>query len=63
MYGYVKDTNSWVDQFGLDCKPIKAKSRKDALRMAKEHAQVPRVSKGGRVIGIDELNSVSKKNR
>jgi RHS repeat-associated protein len=32
LYGYVKDVNSWVDVFGLDCKIIKAKSRKDAIK-------------------------------
>ena len=58
LYGYVHDPNGWLDAFGLDC--IKAKSRNEALRMAKEHAQVHRASKGGQTIGMDDLNPTSR---
>jgi RHS repeat-associated protein len=31
LYGYVKDVNSWVDIFGLDCKTFKAKTNDGEL--------------------------------
>ncbi|MBS9425809.1 hypothetical protein [Photorhabdus caribbeanensis] len=42
------------------CNAVKAKSRNDAIRRAKKHAQVPRNSRGGQDIGIDELNASSR---
>jgi RHS repeat-associated protein len=46
LYGYVKDPNSWVDVFGLDCGKNKkthydGKSRRDAFRQAKRDAGIP----------------------
>jgi RHS repeat-associated protein len=61
LYGYVKDSNSFVDIFGLsECTVVKAKSRNDAIRQAKEHAKVPRKSRGGQEIEIDRLNDSSR---
>ncbi|MGC0927743.1 RHS repeat-associated core domain-containing protein [Pantoea agglomerans] len=61
LYQYAPNPLSWVDPLGLSkCSLVKAKSRNDALKQAQAHAQVPRVSRGGRNIGIDELNPTSR---
>ncbi|SCZ74349.1 RHS repeat domain-containing protein, partial [Photorhabdus luminescens] len=60
-YSYVHNPANWIDPFGLaGCNAVKAKSRNDAIRQAKNHAQVPRNSRGGQDIGIDELNASSR---
>ncbi|MDX5630819.1 hypothetical protein [Brenneria sp. L4-2C] len=38
------------------CKIVKAKSRRDAIKKAQQHSQVPRPSRGGRNIHINKLN-------
>nr|WP_237712659.1 RHS repeat-associated core domain-containing protein [Dickeya zeae] len=69
--GYVHNPMEWVDPFGLssdkcpqpnksETKVVKAKSRRDAITQAKDHAQVPRVSKGGQDIEINRLNEDSR---
>jgi len=50
----------WIDPLGLSCKTVKAKSRNDALRQAQQHAQVPRISRGGENISLDDLNVTSR---
>lgn len=51
----------WIDPLGLKCSEIvKAKNRNDALRQTKQHAQVPRISRGGENIGLDDLNPSSR---
>ncbi|WP_370276874.1 RHS repeat-associated core domain-containing protein [Kosakonia sp. CCTCC M2018092] len=59
-YTYVVDPLVYVDVLGLSCTVIKAKSRTDALRKARQHAQVPRISRGGENIAMDDLNSTSR---
>ena len=58
--GYVHNPVEWVDPLGLAKCPVRAKSRSDAIRQAKEHSQVPRDSRGGQDIGIDELKDSSR---
>ncbi|TGD03849.1 hypothetical protein C9F06_17060 [Salmonella enterica subsp. enterica serovar Wilhelmsburg] len=61
LYAYAPNPISWIDPLGLKCGEIvKAKSRNDALRQAKQHAQVPRISRGGENIGLDDLNPSSR---
>jgi RHS repeat-associated protein len=63
-YGYVHNPMGWVGPLGLACcEAIKAKSRNDALRRAQEHAQVPRVSRGGQDIKLNDLNPTSRGDR
>ena len=63
LYAYTHDSNSWIDPLGLNCKVVKTRSRKDAIQKAKDHAKVPRQSKGGKPIGINELNESSRGKR
>lgn len=44
---------------GLE-KVVAARSRAHALRLAQQHAQVPRVGRGGTDILVAELNSESR---
>ena len=61
IYGYVENTFTEVDHYGLSSyKVIKAKNRRDALIQARDHAKVPRQSRGGRAIPIDELYETSR---
>ncbi|EPX61056.1 hypothetical protein D187_001708 [Cystobacter fuscus DSM 2262] len=63
LYGYPEDPLSAIDPLGLakcGSKVIRAKSRTHAMRLAQQHAQVPRISRGGQVIGFDDLNPTSK---
>ncbi|MGG7636751.1 RHS repeat-associated core domain-containing protein, partial [Pseudomonas sp. ES1] len=53
---YVPNPIDWIDPLGL-AKVIAAKSRREAMRVAQQHAQVPRVRKGGEEILSSELNS------
>ncbi|HCB3588297.1 PAAR-like domain-containing protein [Citrobacter koseri] len=62
LYSYAPNPLSWIDPLGLSCKTVKAKSRNDALRQAQQHAQVPRISRGGENIGLDDLNLTSRGN-
>lgn len=57
LYQYAPNPLSWIDPCG---EIVKAKSRNDALRQAKQHAQVPRISRGGENIGLDDLNPSSR---
>jgi len=60
-YSYVHNPMGWIDPFGLaKCNVIKASSRKKAIQKAKEFSQVPRVSKGGKDIPLEKLNSSSR---
>jgi RHS repeat-associated protein len=59
LYAYAPNPVGWVDPWGLE-RVIAAKSRRDALRKAYDHAQVPRVGRGGEIIGHDELNPTSR---
>ncbi|EAB9928857.1 hypothetical protein D7O28_22680, partial [Salmonella enterica subsp. enterica] len=60
-YAYVPNPLRWIDPLGLKCSEIvKAQNRNDALRQAKQHAQVPRISRGGENIGLDDLNPSSR---
>ena len=69
--GYVHNPLEWVDPLGLssekcpeskkpETKVVQAKSRRDAITQAKNHAQVPRNSRGGRDIEINRLNEDSR---
>ena len=61
IYGYVENTFTEVDHYGLSSyKVIKAKNRRDALIQARDHAKVPRQSRGGIAIPIDELLETSR---
>ena len=60
QYAYVPDPLDWIDPLGLSCKAVQAKNRNDALRQARQHAQVPRISRGGENISLDDLNSSSR---
>ncbi|MGG7670775.1 hypothetical protein ACQ4OC_19350, partial [Yersinia sp. J1] len=61
LYQYAPNPLSWIDPWGLaSCRVIKAKSRNDALRQAQNHAQVPRVSRGGQDISLNDLNPTSR---
>jgi uncharacterized protein RhaS with RHS repeats len=58
LYGYVEDTNSWVDILGLDCVKNKktwysGKSRRDAFRQAKRDAGIPVSQQPSRVDHVD----------
>ena len=61
LYAYGKNPLTWIDPQGLDaCDVIQAKGRKDALRRAQQHAQVPRISRGGEDIELNRLNESSR---
>ena len=60
LYQYAPNALMWVDPSGWACTTIKAKSRRKAISLAKDHAKVPRVSKGGENIGINDLNPTSR---
>ena len=61
IYGYVENTFTEVDHYGLSSyKVIKAKNRRDALIQARDHAKVPRKSRGGIAISIDDLHETSR---
>ncbi len=60
LYLFALDTWNWADPLGLACDVVSANSRRQALKTAQEHAQVPRASKGGEPIGFDELNPQSR---
>jgi RHS repeat-associated protein len=54
LYGYVEDTNIWIDIFGLDCVKNKktsysGKSRRDAFRQAKRDAGIPVAQQPNRI--------------
>ncbi|MCS2154605.1 DUF6531 domain-containing protein [Scandinavium goeteborgense] len=59
-YGYVHNPLGWVDPLGLACCPIKVSSRNEALKRAQEYAQVPRVSRGGQNITLEDLRVGSR---
>lgn len=59
-YTYVVDPLIYFDALGLSCNVIKAKSRNDALRRARQYAQVPRISRGGENIAMEDLNLTSR---
>ena len=61
IYGYVENTFTEVDHYGLSSyKVVKAKNRRDALIQARDHAKVPRQSRGGIAISIDDLHETSR---
>jgi RHS repeat-associated protein len=63
LYGYPEDPFSSTDPLGLSkCGPkiVRANSRAQAMRLAQQHAQVPRISRGGQIIKFDALNTTSK---
>ena len=75
VYSYPFNPLRYTDPLGLKCpelgtgdepevteKTINCKNRKEALRKAKDHAQVPRVSKGGVDIEMNELRENSRGN-
>ncbi|WP_276529609.1 RHS repeat domain-containing protein, partial [Lelliottia aquatilis] len=59
-YGYVANPLRWVDPLGLACCSLKVDSRNEALRRAHEYSQVPRVSRGGQDIKLDDLKASSR---
>jgi len=59
-YGYVHNPLGWIDPLGLACCVIKARSRNEVFRLAKEYAQVPRISRGGLNISLDDLKVTSR---
>jgi RHS repeat-associated protein len=60
-YGYVHNPLKYVDPLGLVCVcPIKVSSRNEALKRAQEYAQVPRVSRGGQNITLEDLRVGSR---
>ena len=61
IYGYVGNTFTEVDYYGLSSyKVVKAKNRRDALIQARDYTKVPRQSRGGVAISIDELHETSR---
>ncbi|MBV6290487.1 RHS repeat-associated core domain-containing protein, partial [Pseudomonas aegrilactucae] len=59
LYLYAPNPIEWADPLGLE-KVVAARSRAHALRLAQQHAQVPRVGRGGQHIPLSELNDTSK---
>ncbi|RJT45018.1 RHS repeat-associated core domain-containing protein, partial [Rahnella woolbedingensis] len=60
LYQYAPNVLGWVDPWGLSCGTIKANSRNEALNRAQQHAQVPRISRGGQDISLNDLNPTSR---
>ena len=60
VHQYAPNPWAWADPLGLSCTVVTAPSRAAALRRAQQHAQVPRVSRGGQEIPFDELNASSR---
>ncbi|WP_084935436.1 RHS repeat-associated core domain-containing protein [Pantoea rwandensis] len=64
LYQYAVNPLGWIDPLGLTAEncanTVQVKNRKAAIRAAKEHAQVPRVSRGGEPIDIDKLRPNSR---
>ena len=59
LYQYAPNPLSWIDPWGW-CATVHTRSRRQALSQAKEHAGVPRLSKGGQNIEMNELNASSR---
>ncbi|SEU12998.1 RHS repeat domain-containing protein, partial [Pseudomonas graminis] len=59
LYAYAANPVEWIDPLGLH-KVIATNSRRSAMKKAQEHAQVPRVSKGGSDIVMDDLHPSSR---
>jgi uncharacterized protein RhaS with RHS repeats len=47
LYGYVRDVNSWVDEFGLDIKPVKTQWGWTGTKVWKD--LVDKVNQGGTI--------------
>jgi len=60
LYRYAPNPVGWVDPWGWSCNVVKARNRRHAYTLAKDHAKVPRVSKGGETIDIDEIKPSSR---
>ena len=59
LHLYAPNPIEWVDPLGLE-KVVAAKSRVQALRLAQQHAQVPRVGRGGEDITTQQLRVESR---
>ncbi|WP_425274904.1 hypothetical protein [Pseudomonas aegrilactucae] len=59
LYLYAPNPIEWADPLGLE-KVVAARSRAHALRLAQQHAQVPRVGRGGTDISVSKLNPESR---
>jgi RHS repeat-associated protein len=59
LYQYVPNPTGWIDPLGLE-KVVATNSRRDAMKSAQQHAQVPRVSKGGADIPMSRLKPSSR---
>ncbi|WP_268801098.1 RHS repeat-associated core domain-containing protein [Pseudomonas huanghezhanensis] len=60
LYQYAPNPLGWIDPWGWSCTAITARSRSHAYLLAKKHAQVPRVSRGGIEISIDSVKETSR---
>ncbi|TDV40612.1 RHS repeat-associated protein, partial [Pseudomonas helmanticensis] len=58
LYRYAPNPMEWIDPLGLET-VVATKSRASAMRKAQQHAQVPRVGRGGQDISTQELNGDS----
>ncbi|WEJ21579.1 RHS domain-containing protein [Pseudomonas sp. SD17-1] len=59
LYLYAPNPIEWTDPLGLE-KVVAARSRAHALRLAQQHAQVPRVGRGGEDITTQQLRVESR---
>ncbi|WP_110948405.1 RHS repeat-associated core domain-containing protein [Pseudomonas bohemica] len=60
LYQYAPNPIGWVDPWGWSCTVVNARNRRHAYSLAKNHAQVPRLSRGGDIIDIDRVNDSSR---
>ncbi|HEX8593289.1 MAG TPA: RHS repeat-associated core domain-containing protein, partial [Pseudomonas sp.] len=59
LYQYVPNPTGWIDPLGLH-NVIATNSRRSAMKKAQQHAQVPRLSRGGKDIPMDRLHTSSR---
>ncbi|RYZ86244.1 MAG: RHS repeat protein, partial [Proteobacteria bacterium] len=55
LYYYVPNPTGWIDPLGLQ-KVVATNSRRAAMKKAQQHAQVPRLGRGGQAIPMKDLN-------
>ncbi|WP_244160367.1 RHS repeat-associated core domain-containing protein [Pseudomonas graminis] len=59
LYAYAANPVEWIDPLGLH-KVIATNSRRSAMKKAQQHAQVPRVGRGGKDIPMERLHPSSR---
>uniref|UniRef100_UPI001F343295 RHS repeat domain-containing protein n=1 Tax=Pseudomonas sp. LAM2023 TaxID=2800477 RepID=UPI001F343295 len=59
LFAYAPNPIEWIDPLGLST-VLAAKGRKEAMKIAQKHAQVPRVGRGGKNLASDQINDGSR---